>query len=74
MHQSIKALFDSEDLPPEADGGFDGRANYGIQRRAVSTACQYAYSHKRNIFVEAKPFLKIFDYVYRRYYPWDARF
>jgi hypothetical protein len=61
MHQPVKAFFDSEDFPAEANGCFDGRADNGIQRRTVSTACQYADSHNGNIFVEAKAFLKIFE-------------
>ena len=50
MDQAIEALFNSEDFPAEADAGFDGRPNDGIQCRAVSATGKDANSHKRRHF------------------------
>jgi hypothetical protein len=66
MNQPVEALFNAEDFPSESDRCFDGGADDRIQSGAVSTASKDANSHRRNIFLEAEAFLKIFDYAYRR--------
>ena len=38
VNEAVKALFDSEDFPSEADRRFDDSADHRIQGRAVSTA------------------------------------
>ena len=45
MDKAIEAFFDGEHVPSKSDGCFDSGADDGIQRRAVSTAREYPYSH-----------------------------
>ena len=59
MHQAVKPLFNSEDVPTIANGRLDGRSNHRIQCGTIATTRENTDSHAE-ILLDPKAISKLF--------------